>query len=122
MTLQNIGKDEMKEIVHNYEEFSREGSGYVVLDVREPREIENTGKLSENTLNLPLQKLNQHNGFALENEEFEQIYGFSKPSAEETLVFSCAAGGRSPKAAQSAADNGYEKLVNYMGGATEWFN
>jgi rhodanese-related sulfurtransferase len=38
------------------------------------------------------------------------------------LVFSCAAGIRSVHAAQFAAQNGYTKLVNYKGGANEWFN
>lgn len=122
VTLQNIGKEEMEEIIEDYEKGGREESGYVIFDVREPHEIEFTGKLSENTLTLPLQKLAQYNVFSLEEDEFEEICGFEKPTPDETIVFSCAAGIRSVHAAQFAAQNGYSKLVNYMGGANEWFS
>jgi rhodanese-related sulfurtransferase len=119
--LQNIGKEQMKDIVEKYEQGGREGSGYVILDVREPHEIDFSGKLSPNTLTLPLQKLGQYNVFALPEDEFEEVCGFDKPTPDETLVFSCAAGIRSVHASQFAAQNGYTKLVNYMGGANEWF-
>jgi len=36
-------------------------------------------------------------------------------------VFSCKAGIRSQQAAQFAAMSGYKDMVNYMGGADEWF-
>lgn len=119
--LRNIGKAEMEEIIDDYENGGREDSGYVVMDVREPSEIAMTGKLSPNTINLPLQLLAQQNVFALDEEEFEDVCGFPKPTPDETLVFSCAAGIRSVHAAQFAAMNGYTQLVNYKGGANEWF-
>eukprot|EP00980_Cylindrotheca_fusiformis_P027227 scaffold19424_cov142-Cylindrotheca_fusiformis.AAC.11 len=100
----------MEEIIEDYEEGGREESGYVVLDVREPHEIEYTGKLSENTITFPLQKLAQYNAFALEEDDFEEIFGFEKPHLDESV-----------HAAQFAAQSGYTKLVNYMGGAHEWF-
>jgi rhodanese-related sulfurtransferase len=121
-TLQNIGKEEMEEIVEDYEQGGREDSGYVVIDVREMHEIEFTGKVSPNTLSLPLQKLMQLNVFELDEDEFEEICGFDKPTPDETLVFSCAAGIRSVHAAQFAAQSGYTKLVNYKGGANQWFS
>lgn len=122
VVLQNIGKEEMEEILEDYEEGGREESGYVVMDVREEHEIQFTGKLSPNTLTLPLQKLMRYNVFALPEDEFEEICGFEKPSMDETMVFSCAAGIRSVHAANFAAESGYSKLVNYMGGANEWFS
>ena len=112
----------MEEILEDYEEGGREESGYVVMDVREEHEIQFTGKLSPNTLTLPLQKLMRYNVFALPEDEFEEICGFEKPSMDETMVFSCAAGIRSVHAANFAAESGYSKLVNYMGGANEWFS
>lgn len=111
----------MEEIVEDYEEGGREESGYVVLDVREPNEVVFTGSLSPNTINLPLQLLAQQNVFSLDEDDFEEVCGFAKPTPDETLVFSCAAGIRSVQAAQFAAMNGYTKLVNYKGGANEWF-
>jgi rhodanese-related sulfurtransferase len=112
----------MEEIVEDYEQGGREDSGYVVIDVREMHEIEFTGKVSPNTLSLPLQKLMQLNVFELDEDEFEEICGFDKPTPDETLVFSCAAGIRSVHAAQFAAQSGYTKLVNYKGGANQWFS
>jgi hypothetical protein len=82
--LQNIAKEEMEEIVEDYEQGGREESGYVILDVRQPGEIEYTGKLSPNTLTLPLQELAQYNAFALEEDEFEEIFGFDKPTPDES--------------------------------------
>ena len=120
--LQNIGKEEMEEIIEDYENGGRADSGYVILDVREVAEIARTGKLSPNTLTFPLQRVMQVNAFALDEDDFEEIFGFEKPSLDETLVFSCAAGIRSVSAAQLAAMNGYGKLINYTGGANEWFN
>jgi hypothetical protein len=84
--LQNVGKDAMEEIIEDYEEGGREESGYVIMDVREPHEIEYTGKLSENTVTFPLNKLMQYNAFALEEDEFEEIYGFEKPALDESKL------------------------------------
>ena len=120
--LQNIGKEGMEAILEDYEESGREESGYVVMDVREQYEIETTGKLSPNTITFPLQTLMRYNAFSLEEDEFEETFGFEKPKLDETLVFSCAAGVRSVAAAQFAAQNGYTQLVNYQGGSKEWFS
>lgn len=87
MALQHIGKNAMEEIVEDYEQGGREDSGYVIMDVREPHEIEYTGKVSEHTLTFPLQKLAQYNAFALEEDEFEEIFGFEKPSPDESKWF-----------------------------------
>jgi rhodanese-related sulfurtransferase len=121
-TLQHIGREEMEEIVEDYEQGGRGDSGYVVMDVREMNEIAYTGKVSPNTLSLPLQKLMEYNVFSLDDDDFEKICGFDKPTPDETLVFSCAAGIRSVHAAQFAAQSGYTKLVNYKGGANQWFS
>jgi rhodanese-related sulfurtransferase len=85
-TLQNVGKDAMEEIIEDYEQGGRADSGYVIMDVREPHEIEYTGKLSENTVTFPLKKLMQYNAFALDEDEFEEIYGFEKPTPDESKL------------------------------------
>lgn len=84
VTLTNIGKDEMEEILEDYEQGGREDSGYVVMDVREEHEIAFTGKLSESTITFPLQKIAQYDAFALPADEFEEIYGFEKPDPDES--------------------------------------
>lgn len=122
LTLRNIGREEMEEILEDYENGGRGDSGYVVLDVREENEIAYSGKISPNTITFPLQKLMRLNAFALDEDDFEEEFGFEKPSPDETMVFTCAAGVRSVHAAQFASQAGYTQLVNYMGGANEWFN
>lgn len=120
-SIENVGKEEMEEILEDYEAGGREESGYVVIDVREPHEVAYTGKLSPNTHTLPLGAIAQGNVFGLEDDEFEEICGFPKPDLSETLVFTCAAGIRSTHACNFAAQNGFSNLVNYRGGANEWF-
>jgi rhodanese-related sulfurtransferase len=116
--IQHVNRAQMEEIVEQYEEGD---SDYLVIDVRTPEEVMNTGKLGPNVHTLPVQVIMQRNVFALDEEDFEEICGFEKPTPDTTLVFSCAAGIRSVYACQYASQAGYTKLVNYMGGANEWF-
>lgn len=119
--IKHIGWEEMNSLVNDYEDRGREESGLVVIDVRNVDEIAHTGKLSPNTITLPLPIIMNYNLFALDEDDFEEAIGFEKPSPDETLVFSCAAGVRSVHAAKFAAQAGYSKLINYAGGAGEWF-
>ena len=59
--------------------------------------------------------------FTMADEDFEDSFGFSKPSMDETIVFTCKAGIRSMHAAQFAAMCGYSNLINYSGGSDDWF-
>jgi len=119
--LTHIDKGEMEEIIEDYEEGGREDSGYVVMDVREKYEIEGTGIVSPNTHTLPLSIIGQDRVFDMDEDQFEITCGFPKPSPDETLVFTCAAGIRSTNACNYASQSGYTKLVNYKGGAYDWF-
>jgi rhodanese-related sulfurtransferase len=119
--IQQIGKDEMKQIIEDYENGGRDDSGYLVLDVRGEDEVMMTGKVSPGVITLPLPLIMAKNVFAMDEEDFEDLCGFEKPQLDETLVFTCAAGIRSQQAAIFAAQAGYGNLVNYMGGAKEWF-
>jgi rhodanese-related sulfurtransferase len=118
-SLKHIGREEMQEILDTVEQGETD---YVVIDVRNVEEIAFTGPLSPDVKTLPLPLIMQKNVFQLDSEEFEEVCRFSKPEPDATLVFSCAAGVRSVHAANFAAQGGYSKLVNYMGGANEWFN
>jgi rhodanese-related sulfurtransferase len=111
----------MKELIEQYETKGRAASGMVVMDVRGEEEVRMTGKLSEHTHTLPLPYINQRRAFALDEEEFEEAFGFMKPQLDEMLVFTCKAGVRSDYAAQIAGMEGYTNLINYTGGANEWF-
>ena len=118
--LKHIGKQEMEDIVESLEQ--EENCGYVVIDVRGEDEIAYTGKLSPKVHTLPLPVIMQLKVFEMDQDEFEEMCFFPKPTLDETIVFSCAAGIRSQQAAYFASLAGYSNLVNYMGGANEWFS
>ncbi len=120
--IQQIQKSQLEDIIEQIRTNGREESGYVIIDVRNVDEIRMTGKLDECVETLPLPFIAAEGGaFSLEPEEFEEKFGFVKPSPDETLVLSCKAGIRSMHAAYFASLNGYTQLVNYSGGADDWF-
>eukprot|EP00567_Pseudictyota_dubia_P009375 CAMPEP_0197439386 /NCGR_PEP_ID=MMETSP1175-20131217/6145_1 /TAXON_ID=1003142 /ORGANISM="Triceratium dubium, Strain CCMP147" /LENGTH=201 /DNA_ID=CAMNT_0042969297 /DNA_START=67 /DNA_END=672 /DNA_ORIENTATION=- len=116
-----VNKDGLEEIFEDIDRSGRDGSGYVVIDVRGEDEIAATGKISPHAETLPLPLIAMNGAFGLDEDEFEDAFGFTKPSMDETIVFSCKAGIRSYQAAQFAAMAGYSSLINYTGGADEWF-
>jgi rhodanese-related sulfurtransferase len=118
----HIGRAQMEEILDDYENGGREESQYCIIDVRTEEEVQATGKLGENVYTLPVQVIMQAKVFEMDPEAFEEFCQFSKPAMDETIVFSCAAGVRSVYACQFAAQAGYTKLINYAGGANEWFS
>merc|ERR1712087_1077795 len=70
---QHVNRAQMEEIVEQYEEGDSE---YIVIDVRTPGEVTNTGKLGPNVLTLPVQVIMEKDIFALEADDFEDIAGF----------------------------------------------
>jgi rhodanese-related sulfurtransferase len=112
----------MEEIVEDYESGGRDESQYCIIDVRTEEEIRSTGKISENVYTLPVQVIMQSKVFDMDPDEFEEFCKFPKPTYDETIVFTCAAGMRSVSACHFAAQSGYTKLINYTGGANEWFS
>ena len=94
---------------------------FLLIDVRGEDEVRATGALTEDAVTVPLPEL-VNQAFLLPEEDWEDRFGFPKPSLESTLVFSCKAGVRSDQAAQLAMEAGYMKVINHLGGADEWFN
>ena len=121
-TLTNINKAEMTEILSHVENGTG-GTNYVVIDVRgEPEIMMGTGIMSEKVHILPLPQITMMDAFNMDDKTFEARFNFPKPSAEEdTLVFTCKMGERSQQAAQLAAMSGYKNIINYTGGADDWF-
>lgn len=112
---------ELEEIIEEVTNTSREESGYVIIDVRGVDEIRGTGKLNDCVETLPLPLIAARGAFALDEDDFEETFGFVKPTPDETIVFTCKAGIRSMQACQIVGMTGYSNLVNYSGGADEWF-
>ena len=117
----NIDRAAMTEIIEDVVNSSREESGYVIIDVRGQDEIQSTGRLNDVVVNLPLPYIAQ-GALVMDEEDFKEAFGFEKPQLDETLVFSCKAGIRSQQAGQLAKMAGYSNILNYMGGANEWFS
>ena len=119
--LQRINKEAMTEIIEDVANSSREEAGYVIIDVRGQDEIGYTGKLDDVVETLPLPYIAE-GALTMDEDDFKDKFGFDKPSLDETIVFSCAAGIRSVHAAKFAQMAGYTNIVDYMGGAHEWFS
>ena len=114
----------MKRILMEHEEMVSADleSPYFVLDVRTEPEVQQTGKVSPSVPTLPVQlMMPPYNAWQMDDEDFEEAFGFAKPSTDLTMVFSCAAGIRSVSACKLAQQAGYKTCINYMGGANEWF-
>eukprot|EP00559_Dactyliosolen_fragilissimus_P008215 CAMPEP_0184855712 /NCGR_PEP_ID=MMETSP0580-20130426/860_1 /TAXON_ID=1118495 /ORGANISM="Dactyliosolen fragilissimus" /LENGTH=128 /DNA_ID=CAMNT_0027350283 /DNA_START=240 /DNA_END=623 /DNA_ORIENTATION=+ len=120
LSIAQVDKDGMTEIFEDLDNGGRDGTGYVVIDVRGNDEVAYTGKISSHVHTIPLPLIAQMGVFNMEEEDFKEAFGFQKPQPDETIVFTCKAGMRSMQAAQLASMSGYSNLVNYSGGADEW--
>jgi rhodanese-related sulfurtransferase len=117
---EKVTKEEMRELLETLETKGRRKSKLVVMDVRGPAEVTQTGPLSPSVINLPLDLL--ENALGMNNADFKTRFGLDKPTPQETLVFSCKSGMRAGKAADLATAAGYERVVVYPGSAMEWFS
>ncbi|RZB41734.1 Rhodanese domain containing protein [Asbolus verrucosus] len=87
---------------------SLEGNKNVLLiDVREPTELEKTGVIP-GSINIPLATLEKTLTDST-YEEFRETYDREKPELETPLVFSCQSGRRSLAALNIAMKLGYLK-------------
>ncbi len=84
----------------------------VIVDVREPHELEATGKIP-GALAIPLGQIPEAlaAGSSLREGAFD---------GDKTVVFYCAAGARSARAAGAAAVAGIGRIVNMQGGFNAW--
>ncbi|KAB0800700.1 hypothetical protein PPYR_06439 [Photinus pyralis] len=90
----------------------------LLVDVREPEELKETGVLPA-SINIPLGEV-ENALKSMENNEFRTKYGHNKPALETPLVFSCRSGKRSETAAKTAISLGYKNVSNYTGGWLDW--
>lgn len=92
-------------------------SKVVIVDVREPGEIQSTGKIP-GAINIPITSAAQ--SFHVPEADFEHVFGFERPSRDSTLLFYCKAGVRAKSAAGLAKHAGYESVAEYPGSWLEW--
>ncbi|KAA8635885.1 hypothetical protein SMACR_01709 [Sordaria macrospora] len=89
----------------------------VIVDAREPGELIQTGHIP-GAINIPI--TTSPDSFFISEDEFEDRFGFPRPSKDSEVVFYCKAGVRSRGAAGLAREAGWEKVGEYPGSWLDW--
>jgi rhodanese-related sulfurtransferase len=94
---------------------------FFVVDVRTPEEVSNTG-IIPGAVNVPLDQF--ETAFELQTPDaFKKQYGVERPTGgSHTMVVYCHMGGRSVRGAAMAEKLGFEDVLNYSGGMSEWMS
>ncbi|XP_023703066.1 thiosulfate sulfurtransferase/rhodanese-like domain-containing protein 3 isoform X2 [Cryptotermes secundus] len=90
----------------------------ILIDVREPSEIQETGILP-GSVHIPLGEL-KNALQVLSPADFLKKYGTDKPKCDANLVFSCRSGKRSRSAMETAVSIGFLNSRHYAGGFLDW--
>ena len=109
---QVIDYKKIKEISQNPSAHPNE----MIVDVREP--VEYQGGHIPGAVNIPFKS--SPGALDLNEEEFEDTFGFEKPQKDKNLIFYCAAGIRSSAAEELASTFGYKNRSNYKGSYEDW--
>ncbi|KAB2105039.1 hypothetical protein AG0111_0g6674 [Alternaria gaisen] len=88
----------------------------LLIDVREPHEFEKD--TIPTSINIPV--TSQPDALLLDEEEFQDRFGFQKPPKGKEVVFFCKAGVRSSAAAGIARQAGYTNIGEYRGSWLDW--
>ncbi|XP_037816091.1 rhodanese domain-containing protein CG4456-like [Lucilia sericata] len=104
-----------------YEEIKKltNQSAELLIDVREPKELQETGKIP-NSINIPLGQVGQELADSVDKAAFKAKYGRDKPEKNSEIIFHCRSGKRSQSAAELARTLGYENTKNYVGSWLEY--
>nr|XP_023025832.1 heat shock protein 67B2-like [Leptinotarsa decemlineata] len=97
---------------------SLENCEALIIDVREPDELKETGVLP-GSINIPLGQLESVLK-DVSNEHFYATYGKEKPTQNFPIIFSCRSGKRSASAQAIAQQLGFKRVHNYAGGWLDW--
>lgn len=89
-----------------------------LIDVRESDEF-SEGAIPTSK-NISVQDLQR--SFRLADKDFEDQYGFKKPSKNDKIVFYCRSGKRSAIASTIAESLGYTDISDYSGSWLDWQN
>ncbi|KAK4166003.1 cytochrome P450 61 [Cladorrhinum sp. PSN259] len=88
------------------------------VDSREPSELQETGRIP-GAINIPVKSA--PDSFFIPEDEFEDHYGFPRPSKDTEVLFYCRAGVRSRAAAELAKHAGWTNVGEYPGSWLDWF-
>jgi len=123
-TIRYIDEDTLLSYLEAYEGEGRKNTGLLVVDVREPEDVEKTGKFSPNTVNWPYaSKISKDNPFlsVYDDNKWVDKYEFDYPEVyERFLVLGDKETAKT--AANYLAMNTYcYEILSYEGGSEEWF-
>ncbi|KIV98182.1 hypothetical protein PV10_01860 [Exophiala mesophila] len=91
----------------------------IIVDVREPAELESTGRIPT-AVNIPISSA--ADSFFLPADEFEERFGIARPGDKDHVIFYCKAGVRSRAAAALARQAGFGgDIAEFPGSWIEWF-
>ncbi|KAI8145241.1 Rhodanese-like domain-containing protein [Fennellomyces sp. T-0311] len=107
---ESVDFDEVQRII------TTKDTSYTLVDVREPSEVMQGSIPSAK--NIPLSKILA--AWTMEPEEFEEEYGFERPSEHDKIVVFCQAGIRSKSAADFLREIGYKRVLNYPGSYADY--
>ncbi|KAK5998206.1 Altered inheritance of mitochondria protein 42 [Cladobotryum mycophilum] len=105
--------DEIKKLV----ETSDVEEKVVIVDVREPGELLQTG-IIPGAINIPITTAVQ--SFHVSEQDFQDMYGFERPPKDANLLFYCRAGVRARAAAGLAQHAGWTSVGEYPGSWLDW--
>lgn len=88
-----------------------------VIDVREPNEIKDEGKIPH-SVNIPLGQILE--AFQLQSSEFNRKYCIEKPEESDDFVISCRSGKRASTAFSKLQPLGYKNASVYIGSFQDW--
>ncbi|KAJ8936903.1 hypothetical protein NQ318_010930 [Aromia moschata] len=81
----------------------------LIIDVREPDEVNSTGKIGD-SIHIPLGEL-ENALKSLDEEEFKNKYHVPRSLPDFPIVFSCKLGGRAEKAMKIVLGHGFSKFI-----------
>ncbi|KAF1942272.1 Rhodanese-like protein [Clathrospora elynae] len=88
----------------------------LLIDVREPHEYDTD--TIPTAINIPV--TSHPDALLLDEEEFQDRFGFQKPPTNKEVIFFCKAGVRSSAAAGIARQAGYTNVGEYRGSWLDW--
>jgi len=92
-----------------------------LIDVRTTREIEDTGKIANDAVHIPVDDIEY--ALQLSDDVFEKLFGAEKPDDEgQGLIFYCRSGIRSYTALNTAHSYGYHRSKHLRGGIMAWLD
>jgi len=92
-------------------------NGITLIDVREPSELKDDGKIP-NSINIPLGQVPE--AFNMSDAAFKAKYGVSKPDFTSDFVLSCRSGKRATGAFEKLRALGYKNISVYSGSFLDW--